>query len=183
MKIKPSYSPESTTINPPLLNLPAELRNIVYMELFLSAPVTVYDNKLRSRRHIPARSKNPTGSIALLMSCRQIRQEALNLFFALSAFDLSPWKRVGMLFVALGKEQCDVITAIKLSEQYTRLVVAKRVRVRNVSCLPSLEKVHVKCKVSSWPKTRWYVVARVRTCFSNKELEVEFEHEHGGAGT
>ncbi|KAL5120140.1 hypothetical protein ACEQ8H_001966 [Pleosporales sp. CAS-2024a] len=74
--------------NSPLLRLPAELRNQIYEEACRHGIIAIKTATKNSPRHVSVHSKKHCGGAALMHTCRQMREEAWDLFLQHTVFDL-----------------------------------------------------------------------------------------------
>lgn len=181
-------STRNNQLNSPLLRLPAEIRNLVYIYTFTNSVIWAP----------PRRGyQSATNPIGLIHCCRLLHHEANALFFPTATFALGS---VGCLFnykditTAIGVGLCAQITSVEihitqaeLQSQHSMHPMSKiHVRVKrqakdNSEAPPALERVYVRGS-KLWsseksPKTRASLVRGLCFAFGKPDLEVVFEVE------
>jgi hypothetical protein len=88
LESQPRHSTELNQRNSPLLRLPAELRNQIYMFAFCNITVDVrsrYENDPIDNQNLIQGHRRVVG---LLTTCRQLHHEALPIFYEYCTFDI-----------------------------------------------------------------------------------------------
>jgi len=171
------HSTTANQLNSPLLSLPAELRNDIYKLVFTTNTILVTG---ASTRFLSPRTNDSTWAAALLLTCRQINDEATALFWQLSTFDLRQCHYPDELRAMVGSDKCAMVGTIAMSGNLASAIAgwvqAGRVNHRALFSggLTALDKVCVEGPLS-WDLEGDEVSRCVRVCFDKKGLEVMFE--------
>ncbi|KAH3942660.1 hypothetical protein HBH70_074520 [Parastagonospora nodorum] len=96
----------------PLLKLSSEIRNMIYTEAFRSSTTLVRSDKDKTDAKYLKYSEESESTAALVRVSRQVRYEALPLFYALTTFDLSVCDSTRAAEWTIGVENSAGITSI-----------------------------------------------------------------------
>ena len=169
----------------PLLRLPAELRNLIYLFTFTDSMI---------RMHPQKGEQSATNPIGLICCCRQLHREANSLFYTTATFEMEmalPYSYEAAI-VAIGAERCARITSIQISLlsvefqyvhwAYPAKSFEEEIELQgraNANAFPALNTVHVKGSrlqlslLSS--DTRADLVRAFRLVHGKPAIEIVFE--------
>jgi hypothetical protein len=148
-------STEANARNSPFLRLPGELRNQIYDEAFDDAYLGVYKRLGFFARIFKRNSRSLRGAAAFaLLTCKQIRHEALLLLFPAATFYFNLYAanmlRDGHLISYMGQNVCYSITRMVLSQDTVHDVVSEWHAARNTGT-PVLPRAdYFPCLESVW---------------------------------
>ncbi|KAI4685066.1 hypothetical protein J4E81_008878 [Alternaria sp. BMP 2799] len=173
----------------PLLRLPAELRNKIYVYVGAATVIQVV-----TRSPTPANAEEYTKLLKyqqpdLLNTCKQVRQEGSSLLYKYALFDLSKCSLLAVLFHRCEDNCCERMISVRVRSKLLQRVVQKFLEKDDfwpdtykgtISVLPNVEIVRI---VSS-PDREWFednrVSAALRAWCGNNAPEVIFEDIYDG---
>ncbi|RYN22680.1 hypothetical protein AA0119_g9952 [Alternaria tenuissima] len=167
----------------PFLRLPAEIRNTIYTyvgtctqaRVDVSTQQDTTDPLHQWRLVLQFRFPD------LLVSCKQIRNEAKTLICKLMTVDTDLASAFGWLHSHCDHEFCKLVSCLRVPRDFAASIAldagARALRFENrryhTLSLPSLEKIVVKGKMSMHNRVK----VALRRWARNKSLEVVFEEE------
>lgn len=116
------------------------------------------------------------GAVALLLSNRQIRQEATSLFYHLSTFNISSFTNAADLIAILGKDRCAMVTSIVMDASLAS-VVAECMYRRWFLLNPEPRAIKQVRVEGSWSLSldERDMAGYLRTYFKKEDLQITFE--------
>ncbi|KAI4714407.1 hypothetical protein J4E89_000087 [Alternaria sp. Ai002NY15] len=171
----------------PLLRLPAELRNKIYVYVGAATIIQVV-----TRSPTPANAEEYTKLLKypqpdLLNTCKQVRQEGSSLLYKYALFDLSKCSLLAVLFHRCDDNCCERMTSVKVDWRLAQYAVRKFDNIGDgwpdehkgtISVLPNVETIRIEAD----PIRSWFKDSCVRTVLrgwcKNDTAEIVFEDIH-----
>jgi hypothetical protein len=156
----------------PFLSLPAEIRNIIYDLALQGSTLEVFPD---------LQSQNRPQALSLIHTCRQIRLEALKIFYMSNTFDFAYMvTHIPRFIRTVSSEACKVVRSIRINHHDACLVLfhARLGRPRLwFQCFPALEEVVIVDAMALWG-LRLAVAAAIRLTTGKGDMVVRFEGGH-----